>query len=312
VIDEIQKCPYIQQSCSGQSLLDGGSMPWKNTRGGGDYISCRLVGLTPEYLTLYGLKLKEGRFFDLEKDKDREEKVVLNETALKMFGFTSLEEAELESQYWGKGWKVIGVVEDFRVDHLAVPIAPMIMVYFDDREDCPYQMQVTKGKEKEVISLLNTLYQKTQEPGELEYYFFEDEVRALYTKDKKMAEVTIIFTLLAIFISSIGLFGFAYFDIRQRFREIGIRKVNGATPHEILLLLFRRFIVLILGSFVVAVPIAWWVIEIYRENFIECASLAWWLFAAAFLITGGVAFFTLLWQSRKAALANPVKALKNE
>ena len=66
------------------------------------------------------------------------------------------------------------------------------MVYFDDREDCPYQMQVTKGKEKEVISLLNTLYQKTQEPGELEYYFFEDEVRALYTKDKKMAEVTII------------------------------------------------------------------------------------------------------------------------
>ena len=79
-----------------------------------------------------------------------------------------------------------------------------------------------------------------------------------------MAEVTIIFTLLAIFISSIGLFGFAYFDIRQRFREIGIRKVNGATPHEILLLLFRRFIVLILGSFVVAVPIAWWVIEIER------------------------------------------------
>ena len=78
----------------------------------------------------------------------------------------------------------------------------------------------------------------------------------MYTKDKKMAEVTIIFTLLAIFISSIGLFGFAYFDIRQRFREIGIRKVNGATPHEILLLLFRRFIVLILGSFVVAVPIA--------------------------------------------------------
>ena len=219
VIDEIQKCPYIQQSCSGQSLLDGGSMPWKNTRGGGDYISCRLVGLTPEYLTLYGLKLKEGRFFDLEKDKDREEKVVLNETALKMFGFTSLEEAELESQYWGKGWKVIGVVEDFRVDHLAVPIAPMIMVYFDDREDCPYQMQVTKGKEKEVISLLNTLYQKTQEPGELEYYFFEDEVRALYTKDKKMAEVTIIFTLLAIFISSIGLFGFAYFDIRILERE---------------------------------------------------------------------------------------------
>ena len=312
VIDEIQKCPYIQQSCSGQSLLDGGSMPWKNTRGGGDYISCRLVGLSPDYLTLYGLYLKEGRFFDLEKDKDREEKVVLNETALKMFGFTSLGEAELESQYWGKGWKVIGVVEDFRVDHLAVPIAPMIMVYFDDREDCPYQMQVTKGKEKEVISLLNTLYQKTQEPGELEYYFFEDEVRALYTKDKKMAEVTIIFTLLAIFISSIGLFGFAYFDIRQRFREIGIRKVNGATPHEILLLLFRRFIVLILGSFVVAVPIAWWVIEIYRENFIECASLAWWLFAAAFLVTGGVAFFTLLWQSRKAALANPVKALKNE
>ena len=62
-----------------------------------------------------------------------------------MFGFTSLGEAELESQYWGKGWKVIGVVEDFRVDHLAVPIAPMIMVYFDDREDCPYQMQVTKG-----------------------------------------------------------------------------------------------------------------------------------------------------------------------
>ena len=92
----------------------------KYQRGWGLYF-LPIGGLTPEYLTLYGLKLKEGRFFDLEKDKDREEKVVLNETALKMFGFTSLEEAELESQYWGKGWKVIGVVEDFRVDHLAVP-----------------------------------------------------------------------------------------------------------------------------------------------------------------------------------------------
>lgn len=312
VVNEIRKWPYVQHLSFGSSFFDVWGMPWKLTDSGNDYISCELAGIDPGYLELYGLELKAGRFFDPVKDKGRDPKVVINETAMKKLGITTLENINLTSNSWGYGWQVIGVVKDFRFNHVSAPIPPLVMVYFGDKGDKPVQMQITKGKEQETIAFLKDLYAKMDTPGELEYHFFSDEVRMLYVKDKKIVMTATLFTLLAVLISTIGLFGFSFFDARQRYREIGIRKVNGATTGEILYLLIRSFLLLISIAFVIAAPIAWVIIQRYREGYTESASPAGWLFVVALLFTGLVAFATLLWQSRKAANTNPAEALKSE
>lgn len=311
VINEIQKYPYMQYPCAGRSLFYESYMPWKNSKSGMDYISCALASVDPQYLNLYGLQLKEGRFFESDKDRGRELKVVINETAMKKLGIESADGTLLANNSWGDGWRVLGIVKDFRFNHLSAPIPPLVMVYFGDKDDVPYQIQVAKGKEQEAIAFLQGLYEKMDIPGHFEYHFFEDEVQELYAKDKKVVFIAIIFTLLAVFISSIGLFGFAYFDARRRYREIAIRKVNGATATEVLYLLIRRFLGLIFITFVIASPIAWLLVRRYMENFNEYVALSWWLFALALLITGLVALLTLLWQSRKAAMANPIESLKD-
>ena len=312
VLSEILQWPYIQHLCFGSSFFKNSLMPWKITDSANEYISCALATVYPGYPELYGLELKAGRFFEEEKDKGRENKVVINEAAMKKLGLTSIENETLASSYWGSGWRIIGVVKDFRFSHVSSPVLPLVMVYFGDKDDNPVQMQITEGKEKETIAFLKQLYTKMETPGELEYHFFKDEVENLYAKDKKIVMIATLFTLLAVLISTVGLFGFSFFDARQRYREIGIRKVNGATTREILYLLIRGFLALISVAFVVAAPMGWLIVRRYREGFVESASVPVWLFVVALLFTGMVAFFTLLWQSRKAANTNPAEALKNE
>ncbi len=310
--NEIRKYPYIQHACAGVSWLDYNLMPWKSAQGDMDYISCALADVDPEFKQLYGLQLIEGRFFDKYLDRGREEKVVLNETAMKKLGIENIKEAELISNAWGRGWKVIGVVKDFRFTHLSTPVLPLVLIYFGDKDNRPYHFHITEGKEQEVLTFLRKLYTVMETPGEFEYVFFEDKIEELYAKDKKVVAIATLFTLLAIGISSVGLFGFAYFDARQRYREIGVRKVNGATTAEVLFLLIRRFLLLIGCAFVIAIPIAILIIRKYMENYSECTPLSGWIFVIALLLTAGVAFCTLLWQSRKAAGTNPVEVLKGE
>lgn len=312
VINEIRQWPYVQHISFGSSFFDTSLMPWKVGSSANEYISCALSAVDAGYPELYGLELKEGRFFDPEKDKTRENKVVINETAMRLLGIKSIEEETLECSYWGSGWRIIGVVKDFRFNHVSSPIPALVMVYFGEKDDTPVQMHITEGKEKETIGFLKNLYTKMDTPGELQYHFFKEEVEELYAKDKKIVMIATLFTLLAVLISTVGLFGFSFFDARQRYREIGIRKVNGATTGEVLFLLIRGFLLLITVAFVIAAPIAWMIVRRYREGFTESAPFPVWLFVLALLFTGLVALLTLWWQSRKAANTNPTDALKTD
>lgn len=315
VKNELTNCPYIFSFCVGDSPLRTFSHPWKLLGDSRNYQAFSSISLTPGFDRLYGLKVKEGRFFDMEKDKDRENKVVINEAARRYWGIGSIEDVWIANNYWGQEaspWKVIGVVEDFHYEHLAKSVQPLIMFYFDDNEDVPYQIGVTKGKEQEAIAFLHGLFQKVNSEGEFSYRFFDDEIKAQYDKDQKLVRIFSIFTILAVFISSMGLFGFAFFDARQRYKEIGIRKVNGATTGEILLLLTRPFFVLVAIAFLIACPIAWMIIGKYMEYFSEKAPLSGGLFLGTALLTGLIAFLTLFWQSCKASVENPVNSLKSE
>lgn len=315
VENELQNNPAIQFFCAGESPLKNFQYPWKYTKQSQDYRSCSSLSVTPGFEQLYGLKIKEGRFFDRLMDEDREDKVVINEAARKFFGIESLDDAYLANNYWGqerKPWKVIGVVEDFYFEHLSKSVQPLVMFFFDDKEEVPYKMHITKGKEQEVIAFLGQLYKKINPDGDFVWHFFEEELEAQYAEDEKIIRIFSIFSILAVFISSMGLFGFAVFDTRQRYREIGIRKVNGAATEHVVMLLTGRFFILVAVAFVIACPIAFIAIKEYMKNFAEQAALSWWLFAGVALMIGILVFITLFWQSYKAATTNPVEVLKNE
>lgn len=313
--NELSKFPYIQSVCVGNSPFNIWMSPWKRPGSDIDYQSCASFAVTPGFEQLYGLRLKEGRFFNRNQDRDRQYKVVINEAARRFFNIQAGEDVWLANNYWGgeeQPWQVIGIVEDFHFEHLTKAVQPLVMYFFDDNEDVPYMMHLTEGKEKEALAFLQQLYQKVNPEGEFTYRFFEEEVQALYRKDKKMVQLVTVFTFLAVIISSMGLFGFLLYESRQRYKEIGIRKVNGASSLEVMVLLMRQFFMLIFIAFIIAAPVAWVIVEKYTENFAEKAEFSWWLFGLAAFLTGLVAFITMCSQSYKAATVNPVESLKGE
>lgn len=314
--NELRNSTCVQEACEGDFPFHIFMHPWKNLASGRDYETCAILGVTPGFEKLYGLQILEGRFFDAEKDQDREAKVVINEAAMKWLEMKSIDDLWLANNYWGaekKPWKVIGVVKDFHYEHMTRPIQPLVMIYFKAiHGDIPYMMRLVEGREKEALAYLQQLHDKVSPGNTFSYRFLDDEIREMYNKDRKLVQLVTLFTCLAVFISSMGLFGFIVFDTRRKYKEIGIRKVNGASTGEVVWGLMRQFLVMIGVAFLIACPLAWCIIVKYTEDFAERAPISWWIFGAAALLTVLVALLTMLRQSYKAALDNPVEALKGE
>lgn len=186
------------------------------------------------------------------------------------------------------------------------------MFFIDDKKENYFMMHITDGKEAESIAFLKNLFEKVNPKKDFKYEFVEDHIQTLYLEDKKIASIYTLFAIVAIIISSLGLFSFSVFDVEQRYKEIGIRKVNGAKEIEIIHLLTRNFITVIVISLLIACPLAWLAIQKYLENFAYKTSISGWLFLVAILITFLIAYITLIWQSWRAATKNPVEALRYE
>jgi putative ABC transport system permease protein len=212
---------------------------------------------------------------------------------------------------WGSN-RIIGVVEDFATDHLSKEIYPLVLYYFDDKTDNDLMVEITTGKEAESIEFLGALYKKTNPGMTFSYQLVKDDIAQLYKEDKKLVLVYSIFAIIALIISSLGLFSFSIYDVQQRFKEIGIRKANGSGTWETVWFLTRSIFVLLGLAFVVAVPVAWYGIVRYLEGFANKAPVSWWIFALAMLFTLVVSLLTVIWQSYRAATRNPVEVLRYE
>ena len=149
-------------------------------------------------------------------------------------------------------------------------------------------------------------------PEEFEYTLFSDQVKQMYASDRRMAMLYTSFAFIAIVVSCLGLFGISLFDIRQRYREIAIRKVNGAMLKDLYVLLLRRYVGMLLLAVVVAVPLAWLAIHYYTADLVVKAPVTVGLFLAAFLIVAVISVATLLWQVNKASRINPSEVMKSE
>ena len=170
---------------------------------------------------------------------------------------------------------------------------------------------IVPGKQQEAIAFLDKLHHETMD-GTFEYAFVQDEISNLYREDRQITIIYSSFALLGILISSLGLFGLSLFDIQQRYREVALRKVNGAMMKDILPLLLRQYILILGASFVIAIPLAYWGINVYLENYAYRTDISWWLFALAAIIVLLISLVTLIYQVRKAIAINPATILKGQ
>lgn len=289
---------------------------------GREKIKTRISGSSESYFKMLGIRLKEGRTWKDSTDSYRDFQVIINETARKQLGITDIANATLITNsylvyYTGMEegrkpeYKIIGVVEDFATGHLSGATPPIVFFHFTSGIQTGLMAEIVPGRTQEAIRFLQEQYDRVSGEG-FRYTFLKDDIRAIYDADKQLVRIASFFAIIAILISSMGLFSLSLFDVQQRFHEISIRKVSGATTEEVLRMLLRKYYRLLGIAFLIAAPSAWLMITGYLRDFAHKASVAWWIFAVALLITVCISFITLIYQTQKAARTNPAVIIRSE
>ena len=312
--NELARISSISSFSQGNTLFDsytkGG---WKKFGDSNDFKAVRQLTILPESFQIFGLVLSEGRFFKgFEEDPYA---VVINEAAKKYFGFDNIDNAKLIKEGFdpdhGGTLNIVGVVKDFNFEHLSKAPQPLI-IQLGGAYDGSFIIEYKKGKEQESLASIKTIFDKLNPGKTFQYKFISDYIAAMYQKDKQQVKNYIIFSIIALLISTIGLFTIALYDTRRRIKEIGVRKVNGAKIGEVIGLLGKSFLTQVLFAFFVAIPIAYYVVYKWLESFAYKTAISWWIFLAAGIFGFMIAFFSVSWQSWRAATRNPVEALRYE
>ncbi|WP_080239824.1 ABC transporter permease [Spirosoma rigui] len=262
-------------------------------------------GVDPDFQSIMKFTFVQGRWFDkrLPSDKDN---TVLNEAAVRQFGLTP----PVLGKRFNKG-VIIGVVKDFFYQKVQEPIGPVVITA-NSPNSGSFLIETQPGQAVSALNQTLDLFKQTFPNAPLFYSFMDDEFDTLYRRDQKSLQFMALFAGLSILISCLGLLGIATLSTEQRTKEIGIRKVLGASVVSIIALLSKGFLTLVGLAIVIASPIAWYVTNRWLQDFAHKIDLAWWMFALAGLLTVIIALLTVGLQSAKAALANPVRSLRTE
>ena len=315
--NELNACPFIElyEPSNENILTPTFGTNYLNNKGEKVFLNIHYA--TPAFFKLYDIKVIEGEIPDINKE-DRRTVFVVNKAALKALGYTSIngvgviEENQKKANANASLQPIVAVVEDYFEGHLTSGIKPTIYPVGARFSGDLYQIAYTPGKKKEVIDFLRNLEYKLYGSEDFEYTFLEDDIKAMYTQDRQTATIYSIFAGMAIIISSLGLLGISLFDIRQRYREIAIRKVNGASAKDLYRLLFRKYITVLIIAFVIAIPLAYYLINTYTQDFAVRAPVSIDIFIISLLLVIIISLGTLAYQVQKAAHINPTQIMKTE
>ena len=269
------------------------------------------------YLELLHIKLIAGRFFTDDRVQESEKNVIINRTSAKKFGFEpeAIIDQPLYFDWQGKrsAFRVIGVVEDYHQTALKDAINPTM---FDMAPDANHYQYLIASVNKETFSNTVLEIEKTWKrvinDTPFEYSFLDDSIQKQYDDDKKEASIITSFTFIAMAICCLGLYGLSSFMAERRFKEIGIRKVMGASINQIVGMMSKEFVRLVLVAFILAVPLAWYVMNQWLSGFAFRTPVNVWAFIYAGLAALSIALLTISFESIKAASANPVSSLRND
>jgi len=260
------------------------------------------------YLKTLGMKLLEGRNFSYDMSDDTAGKtVIINQTLAKRLNLKKPVGARITN---GSTFTVIGVVEDFNFDSMHDQIAPLAMQF--GLSPSLVSIKVRGGDMKSALQSITATWKQFAPDQPIRYKFLDESYASMYADVQRMGHIFTTFAILAIIIACLGLFALSAFMAEQRSKEIGIRKVLGASVGGITTLLSFDFVKLVALAILIASPIAWWGMSKWLQGFVYHEPLHWWIFVAAGLAAILIALITVSFQSVKAALMNPVKSLKTE
>lgn len=291
--------------------------------GGGWYTIAKVNGQTEinfafetvdaTYFSLLQIPIIKGRNFSAEFNSDSTSSVLVNESFVKKAGWTNPLGQVVDFWYnEGEKYKVIGVIKDYHFESLNAKISPQLFTMKPGNQYGKVFIKIKEGSETASLSHLAKTYKKLFPTNPYEYKFMDEENEKRYESEAKWKQIMLFGAILTIFISCIGLFGLATLSAERRTKEIGIRKVLGASVASITTLLSADFLKLVSLSFVFAFPVAYYAIKQWLENYPYRIDISVWTFVIAAALSILIAFFTVSFQSIKAALGNPVKSLKAE
>ena len=265
-----------------------------------------------DYINQFQFKIVAGRAFSRDFKTDSAQAMVINESAARSLGYTSPKDAVGRNfDQWGRKGKIIGVLKDFHYKSLQQNIQPLVMRY-EPWALGLISIKVSSANLPSIIKAIESKWNNIIPNRPFDYYFLDEFFDKQYRAEDRFGNLFTNFSILAIFISCLGLLGLASYSTIQRTKEIGVRKVLGASVSNIVNLLSIDFISLVLIALVIASPLAWLGMHTWLQDFAYRTSITWWVFALAGLAAIMIAFLTISFQAIKAAMASPVHSLRAE
>lgn len=271
----------------------------------------RVISMDADYVQLFGLETLAGRAFSNESQGE-EDNIMLNESAFAQMGFSNLQEAIGEQiNFWGDTFRIIGVVKNFHQESLKKSFDPLIFRYSANDGDF-FSIKFNTSEVKQSIAKFEDHWKAFFGGNPFIYFFLDEHYDKQYKADQRFGQVFGIFSGIAIFIACLGLFALSSLTAIQRTKEIGVRKVLGASVPSILTLIGKDYLLLLIAAILVSTPIAWWLMDNWLNNFAYRTELAWWIFAVPTILVIVIALTTVSIHTWRAANINPGQTLKYE
>lgn len=310
-LGELKKSPGVENASSLshplvglRSSTIGLSWEGKNPE---EQVKFENVTVNMDLIETMGFEVVDGRAFSIDFGEE-DSKIILNEAAVRIIGLGN--PVGQIVNLWGEDKEVIGVIKDFNFESLKENVKPAFLKY-DPGFAEKIMVRIGAQNQQEILAGINELFVKqTAQP--MDYSFMDADYQSLYASEQRVSKLAKYFGVMAIFLSCLGLFGLAAFTAEKRKKEIGVRKVMGASTMGILTLVSKDFVRLILISIVIAMPLAWYFANNWLKSYAYQTNLSWWIFAGSGVILMLIALMTVGFQAFKAANSNPVESLKSE
>jgi len=312
--EQLLQLPQVKQVTASYYLpIEGGNRNGNTFRKAdegneGRGIPAQIWRVDYDYIKTLGIQLKEGRDFSKDFASDSINSIIINSKMVQELGLTNPLGKELDNN--GQIWTVVGVVEDFHFKSLKEDISSLSLVI--GRDIGAFSLKLEKGNINEALASIESVWNKNVPNQSINYSFLDQEFTQMHEDVQRMGKIFNSFALFAIFVACLGLFALSAFMVEQRKKEISIRLVLGAPFKSIYQLLTLDFMKLILISIAIAIPIGWYIMSRWLEDFAYRISIGWGIFAVAGLIAMGIAILTISYQSVGAALIKPLKSLRTE
>ena len=274
-----------------------------------EHMMAGMLETDTEFPRTYNISMKEGRYFSSQMPTDTTDAIVINEAMVKYLGWKDPVGKKFEIQGKRTG-RVIGVIKDVNTSSLKEAISPLAIILKPN--PIYLSAKLKPGATKTSLAFAQQKWKQFEKVYPFDYFFLDERLNKFYVSDRQLLNVLTLFSVIAICIACMGLFGLSIYSTRQRAKEIGIRKVLGASITGITILFSKDFIIMILMAAVIAFPVAWLLINKWLEDFAYRVEISWWMFAIAGIAVLLIALVTVSFQAIRAAIANPVKSLRTE